>query len=1293
MRRALALLNLAAAAWGMQIVSNKLNITTRSLPDAIVGVPYSATVVVRDPSGPVSWSIVEGSLPPGLSLGPSGMIAGIPTQKGEFSFAVRAQDSEDSDTQGLRITVTQQAPVISTGSLPDGMVGVAYAASLAATGGVPPYTWAASGLPSGLGLSGATIAGTPAQAGQFSVRVQVTDAFGASSSKTLSLNIAPPPVPLSITTTSLPNGTVGVPYGASFSATGGTAPYVWSVTPVPPGLSVNGSTLAGTPSAAGTFSFEVRVTDAALGTVAKTLGLTIAPAPVPLSITTTSLPNGTVGVAYSASFSATGGTTPYAWSVTPVPPGLSVNGSTLAGTPSAAGTFSFEVRVTDAVLGTVAKTLGITIAPAPVPLSITTTSLPNGRVSTAYSAALAASGGTPPYTWNASGLPAGIVIDPASGAISGTPTAAGDFSVRVDVTDSAQATQSKTFPLSIAAAIPPLSITTASLPGGSVGVAYTASVAASGGTPPYAFSATGLASGLSMDGAGAIGGTPQTAGNFQVAVQVRDSAGQTTNRTLALAIASAPQIFTTSLPPGTVGVNYSAGFGANGGVPPLVWSMDPAVPGLALNSSNGQISGSPTTAGSFTLTVRVRDANNAADQRQVTLTIAAQPQPIQIATTALPGAILSRPYAQDLAATGGTPPYRWLVTEGSLPPGLGLDPSGHLSGTPTVEGSWDFTVQLADSANVTETRALRIAVGTALSFRTQPALPGAAIGTDYSQKLEVAGGTPPLTWSAAGALPPGITLDSQSGALSGKPTTAGNFTFSIEVRDGSGQTASRTFSMTVASGLTIASPSPLPAAAANTAYSYSFAALAGVPPYTWSVSAGALPAGLTLNASTGVLSGTPTASGTQNFTIQVTDNSKASVTKQFTLTVTGALTVTTDASLPAATAGVDYSQALAAIAGTSPYTWTLTSGSLPPGLTLSSAGLISGRPTTPGDFNFTVQVLDSAGVSASKALSISVAQALRITSADQMPAAVVGQPYSQRFAVAGGSPPYRWTVAAGALPPGLALDETTGNLSGTPSAAGDSAFTIRVTDGSGGAVSTQFSIRVTVSALPALQMAGLPDTANSLDQPALTLTLERPYPVALSGQLTLSFEPDAAMAGDDPSIQFSTGGRTAAFTVDANTREVRFAADRLAIQTGSVAGAITLRASLSAGGADATPTPPPQWSVRVLRAVPSIRSVKLVRTSAGFEVWITGLANSRELSLATFQFTPAAGSNLQTTEVRLPLADAARQWYQDANSRLFGSQFTIVQPFTVAGNPNAVGGVSVTLANPQGSSQPASAAF
>src|SRR5579863_4631531 len=410
--------------------------------------------------------------------------------------------------------VTISAPGITTSALPNGQVGVAYNASLAASGGTAPYTWSltAGTLPAGLSLSSSgVISGTPTAAvNAASLTFKVTDSSQPAQSNSAALSLTVTATGPVITTSSLPNGQVGVAYSASLAASGGTAPYTWSLTAgtLPAGLSLSSSgVISGTPTAAvNAASLTFKVTDSSQPAQSNSAALSLTVTATGPVITTSSLPNGQVGVAYSASLAAGGGTAPYTWSLTAgtLPAGLSLSSSgVISGTPTAAvNAASLTFKVTDSSQPAQSNSAALSLTVTATGPVITTSSLPNGQVGVAYSASLAAGGGTAPYTWSltAGTLPAGLSLS-SSGVISGTPTAAVNAaSLTFKVTDSSQPAQSNSAALSLTVTATGPVITTSSLPNGQVGTAYSASLAASGGTAPYTWSLTAgtLPAGLSL---------------------------------------------------------------------------------------------------------------------------------------------------------------------------------------------------------------------------------------------------------------------------------------------------------------------------------------------------------------------------------------------------------------------------------------------------------------------------------------------------------------------------------------------------------------------------------------------------------------------------------------------------------------------------------------------------------------------------------------------------------------------------------------------------------------------------
>jgi hypothetical protein len=168
----------------------------------------------------------------------------------------------------------------------------------------------------------------------------------------------------------------------------------------------------------------------------------------------------------------------------------------------------------------------------------------------------------------------------------------------------------------------------------------------------------------------------------------------------------------------------------------------------------------------------------------------------------LSSGIVGTPYSQALAATGGTSPYTWALAAGSLPGGVSLSSSGTFSGTPTGQGSFNFTIRVTDTAEHTAQKAFTLTVvpaGAPLSITTTSPLPSGMMGTRYSRDLQASGGTPPYRWSIRSGSPPqGLTLSSD-GLLSGTPTSAGSFSFTTRVTDSSSsqQTADQTFTLTI----------------------------------------------------------------------------------------------------------------------------------------------------------------------------------------------------------------------------------------------------------------------------------------------------------------------------------------------------------------------------------------------------------------------------------------------------------------------------------------------------------------
>ena len=508
-------------------------ITSSPLPAGTQGSPYSEGVAVSGGTAPYLWTISGGTLPPGLSLDSGSCGIEETTRRTNTQLLVHRVNAR---TRGL----PQQEPNV------------------------------------------CLITGSPSSAQTANFTMQVTDVNGSTGGQSFQLTINPPPTlsfcgdiggwiagsPLTL------SPSIGACAGVrGFTVSGGTPPYTWLAPALPPGMSINATSgvISGAPTAAGLATFSVFVTDAWSSQAQSSYSFSVYPL-LSMSCLPTTGPV-EVGVPYSATCTASG-TAPYVWSTPPaLPAGLSMSsangGITISGTPTSSGSGAYSVTVTDSTPTTDGPTgpqtqsqpYSYTITNSP---TITTSSpLPSGTQGALYSQGVTVSAGTAPYTWSisANNLPQGLSLDPDScgivgdkahsGArilarplksrikpqqdsnvclITGTPTTSSTYNFTMMVVDTYGASASAPFTLTINTGV---IVNSTPLPGGTVGVAYSAPLTASGGTPPYSnwtVSGGTLPTGLTLSSAsGVISGTPATVigSPFSFSVTVGDSAGNT----------------------------------------------------------------------------------------------------------------------------------------------------------------------------------------------------------------------------------------------------------------------------------------------------------------------------------------------------------------------------------------------------------------------------------------------------------------------------------------------------------------------------------------------------------------------------------------------------------------------------------------------------------------------------------------------------------------------------------------------------------------------------------------------
>lgn len=1048
---------------------------------------------------------------------------------------------------------------------------------------------------------------------------------------------------LSIDPNFLSRGYVGEAYpNIQFTQCCSTQPVTWSLSAGSPPAGMNLSSagvLTGTPTVAGNYAFTVRVSESPTVFLDQPMTLEIYQRPV---ITSASpLPAGEEQIPYSVQLTGTGGSPPYSFvedvgAASLLPPGLNLSiDGLISGTPTQAGTFTFPIRIWDGQEVNSTKQLTIVVYPPP---SITTGFLESGMTYTPYMQQLTVGGGRAPYTWSLVGngtLPPGLTLNPTTGVISGTPAATGFYAFAVRVQDSLGGSSINDFLYIFVSQ--GFAVLTSTLPEGIINEPYTATLVS---TPYDPFGSPGFA--------------------LRTGARLRASA----IRQAVISQAAEPllhwSVYSGSLPPG-----------------------------LTLNPATGTISGIPTVLGSFNFSVIVQ-TNPALDISHVTsqpkpLVIAITDPPVDFTPAQLDPGFPGLPYTVTFKPKGGDGTYVFKFSTGELPPGLQFNAETRtISGTPAKEGTFSFTID-ATSGGQYIRRSYSLVIEPAKLTVLPLTLPEGYQGTAYTAQLTAQLGKPPYTFSvASGALPAGVVL-AADGAISGTPTTPGTTTVTLRVADADGVTSTREYSIQVYGTLTLG-PAALPGVAVGQSYSGAMTATGGKPPYVFSIVSGTLPPGLQLIPSGGSLTGSPQQQGEFQFTGRVTDANEKFAERLFTLNVTGPLQLQ-PATLPVAPLLVSYAAAVTASGGAAPYSYSI-SGMLPPGVTFSSSGTFGGAPAAPGDYAVRIAATDAQNRSISRAYVISVPRGLTILP-ETLPSATAGAAFNATFSAVGGSAPYQW-ASEGSLPAGLSLNSGTGVLAGTPSTGGTFNFTVRAQDVSGLTGSRSYTVVVAVPPLPTLTFTELPETSPPGQQPRFGIKLSAPYPIPITGTVRMTFAPD--QGADDPAVQFAAGGRTTSYTIPAGNDSGQFTGTP-ALQTGTVAGLITLVTTYTAGGQDVTPSPAPTDTLRVNAAAPVLTRIELVRNAGGFDVIVTGFSSTRQVTSGTVRFTGTPGANLQTEEVPVPLSSIFQTWYSDAGSAPYGSQFRLVIPFTISGETNAIAGASVQLTNNVGASNTISGNF
>lgn len=1255
----------------------KLTVTTvatsgnSGLPFGNVGTFYTTTLT-SNPGG-LTWSVEPFQyLPAGLTLSAAGVLSGVPTTRGYFSFNVRATNGTQSTTRSYTILIyaAGENPPLDLPFGPNvgpGMLGSWTFSINSPTGGVAPYTLSyAPGAPEIPGYrvqSGGplptfisssapyALVGIGTTAGVYPTTLRVTDSVGQILDKPIVVTISPL---VHLSPTTLPRASVGTPYSFLVTATGGSGNYQWSATNLPAGLSIDAAgEIAGTPTTSGSVGPTITVTDL---TLVKSMGMGYSITVNAFPITTAgALPTATTGVVYNQVMAAPGCGAPCVWSLQgSVPAGLSLNGAgVLSGTPTGAtGGTSFTVQASGPG-GVVTKVFGIRInAAVPAALSISTASLNDLTFGNFTSQTLSVSGGVAPYTWSldSGALPdsisihqngdlLGATLSPVQGLLGGRPLTLGVHNFTLRVTDSVGGTTTRV----LSWRVTPLNFPYTSLPvsgstvisGGSssslvYNVAYSQPLLVAGGTGSYTFTSGPMPPGLVLSAAGVVSGAPLNTGSFSVPVTATDGMGAAHTQSVSFTVASGTPATVSfglgaALGVAQLGVSQTHSTNPSGGTGPYtLTALTPLPPGYVFQGT--QIIGHATTPGSYSFTVQATDSLGNFGVRTFSLAVAS----IAIAPgfASLPDGSVGVAYSRSIA-TIGAPGTTFAVTTGSVPGGLTLLADGTISGTPTTPGTSNFTVAATNGVTITQSYSIRIS---SIVLTDPEVLPAALFGQEYDYTLTATGGGTGKVFTGFG-FPNGMFISS-TGQIQGVPTNVNTTLFgpTVTVTDTSG-TLSRKFLITVTSP----NPSVLDIPAGSTVFvdavvGQSFnsvlSANGGVPPYVWSVAPGStLPAGLalmltsptvTIPGSTALL-GVPQTAGTYAFDLIVTDSTGDTARRTYTLKVSsiGFIPISGATS----TINVALSTQLQGFGGTAPYGFSIaavgtTQEMLPPGVTMTPGGLVSGTPTSTGQYQGAITIQDAVGVTFTRRMTwtiVSGGSNLFVSTFN--PIMTIGRPVNQNLTLSlsgAGSLPatVNWTLVSGALPPGMMLSSdplfVNSNqtwLIGQPTAPGTYVYTLRGTNAANAAQFADHRFTATVNGMVLSNLVVYGGTLAEVGTPySLQLRVAggvAPYTFTPSPTIPLPAGLALSPAGLISGTPLTTGNLTVAFTFSDSTG---------ATQSGSVALIIT--------------TPGEVAPLQALSTAPTFNMVVAgypFATSIG--QWVRG-------GMAPYTYTVAPGSSL-----------------------------------------------------------------